>query len=311
MNRSGDSKSRRQGRQARREPRPPGFMNGGRRGFTLIEVLVALVITAIVLTGVYASFTAVMDTRRRVEADAGIDMEPRLVLTRISREIESAFLVKRAEDAPPESRYTVFTGSQSEVAGHPGDKLSFSTFSHTKRGVDADESDQAIVEYTTEENEPGPEVPGGAGTDRRRNDGERTLALLRREWRRIPPPGETQRAEPRAIALVDDVQGFRVRFRDDEGEWTDRWDSTEVRTLDLLPAAVEITLTLRDGAGRDRDYVTVTAPKIPPYEREGPAAGDQGPQATAPPGENAPAAQTGGTAPTPGAGNPPAGRRGR
>lgn len=289
-------------RTARQERRLPGFMGAGRQGFTLIEVLVALVITAIVLAGVYATFSAVMDTRRRVEAGSGMDMAARLVLTRISREIQSAFLVKRSADAPPESRYTIFAGSQEEVAGQPGDKISFSTFAHTKRGVDADESDQTVVAYEVEENEAAPEVSGGAGADRRSNDGERTL--LRREWRRIPPPGETQHSKPRAIALVDDIQGFRVRFRDDEGEWTDHWDSTEVRTLDLLPAAVEITLTLRDGNGRNHDFVTVAAPKISPFDREGAATGEQGTQTTAPPDENAPTGQTGGPTKTPVTGTP-------
>ena len=258
-------------------------------GFTLLEVLVSLVISAIVLAGVYASFSAVMDTRRRVETGAKIDMTARLVLTRLSREIESAFLVKRAQDAPPESRYTVFSGSQSEMAGRPGDRLSFSTFAHAKRGVDANESDQAVIEYTTEENEPGAEIAAGAGAGQGREDGEPTVALLRREWRRIPAPRDVQRTEPRAIALVDDVRGFRVRFRDGAGEWTDRWDSTEVRTLDLLPVAVEITLTLRDGSGRDRDFVTVASPRIAPIERETLAGGDQGSPATTQTGEPAPA----------------------
>ena len=271
-----------------------------RNGFTLIEVLVSLVISAIVLAGVYASFTAVMETRRRVEAGSNIDMEARFVLTRLSREIESAFLVKRAEDAPPESRYTVFSGSQSEAAGLPGDRISFSAFAHTKRGVDAKESDQAVIEYTTEENEPGPEdlggagagrgqpeVPGGAGADRGQDDGAPTLALLRREWRRIPSPRDTQRMEPKAIALVDRIRGFRVRFRDAAGEWSERWDSTEVRTLDLLPTAVEITLTLRDGSGRDRDYVTVASPRIDPFERQTPQGADQGTTPTTQTGETA------------------------
>ncbi len=264
-------------------------------GFTLLEVLVSLVISAIVLAGVYASFSAVMDTRRRVETGAKIDMTARLVLTRLAREIESAFLVKRAEDAPPESRYTVFSGSQSEMAGQPGDRLSFSTFAHAKRGVDANESDQSVIEYTTEENEPGTMIAGRAGTDPGREDGGPTVALLRREWRRIPSPREAQRTEPRAIALADDIRGFRVRFRDAAGEWTDRWDSTEVRTLDVLPTAVEITLTLRDGSGHDRDFVTVASPRIAPIERET-LGGEQGAAATTQTGETAPA---GATTPTP------------
>jgi general secretion pathway protein J len=228
-------------------------------GFTLIEIMVALVITAIVLTLVYSSFSAVMDTRERVMNASDLDTTARLVLTRLTREIESAFIVKRPEDLPPESRYTIFEGAQENVDQRPADRISFTTFAHTKRGVDADESDQALISYEVEAmpTEPGHEEP---------------LALIRREWRRIAPPGETQFYEPRPIPLAEDIQGFRLRFLNEDGEWVDEWNSTDIRTLDLLPVAVEITLTLRDERGLDRDYVTVASPKIAPFDREGASA---------------------------------------
>jgi hypothetical protein len=132
----------------------------------------------------------------------------------------------------------------------------FTTFAHTKRGADADESDQAAISYTAEAlaADPGYEEP---------------LALIRREWRRIAPPGETQFYEPRPIPLAEDIQGFRVRFLDEGGEWVESWNSRELRSLDLLPVAIEITLTLRDERGFERDYVTVASPKIAPFDREG------------------------------------------
>jgi general secretion pathway protein J len=266
----------------------------GARGFTLLEVLVALVITALVLGMVYSSYSAVMHTRERVTTAADLDMTARLVLSHMSREIEAAFLVKKAADAPPESRYTVFKGSQEEISGHPADRLSFTCFAHTKRGVDANESDQAIIEYEAQELQGSQEEHEGEGPP---------IALIRREWRRIPPPGETQRiAEPRPIPLADDIQGFRLRFRNDEGEWTDHWDSTDVRTLDGLPTAVEITLTLRDERGRDHEYVTVVSPKIEPIDR-GQAPAAQGETQT----EETPASETGtstgNTSPAPAGGN--------
>ncbi len=230
-------------------------------GFTLIEIMIALVITSLVLTMVYSSFSAVMDTRERVTKASDLDTTARLVLTRLTREIESAFIVKRAEDLPPESRYTIFEGEQDRVDQRPADRISFTTFAHTKRGADADESDQALISYEVEAlpTEPGYEEP---------------LALIRREWRRIAPPGETQFYEPRPIPLAEDIQGFRLRFLNEDGEWIEEWNSTDIRMLDLLPVAVEITLTLRDERGFERDYVTVASPKIAPFDREGAPAGE-------------------------------------
>jgi len=228
----------------------------GRGGFTLIEVMVALVITALVLGMVYSSFRAVMDTRERVSASTNSNMTARLVLSRLAREIQSAYIVQRPENAPPESRYTLLEGSDENIEGHSAARISFTTFAHTKRGEDADESDQALISYEC----------AMLPTD----DGEhQQLALIRREWRRVAPPGETQSYEPVAVPLAEGIEGFQLRFLDPErNEWIDAWNSRDIRTLDALPGAVEITLSLDDGQGNVRDYMTVATPMIAPILRQ-------------------------------------------
>ncbi len=227
----------------------------GRGGFTLIEVMIAIVITSVVLGMVYSSFQAVMDTRERVSESTNSNMTARLVLSRLAREIESAYIVQRPENAPPESRYTFFDGSESAVEGHLAAKLSFTTFAHTKRALDADESDQSVIAYECEM------LP----TD----DGEgQQLALIRREWRRVAPPGETQFYDPVPVSLAEGIEGFKLRFLEPEGgDWTELWNSEDTRTLDALPGAVEITLSFDDGRGNVRDYMTVASPRIEPIAR--------------------------------------------
>ena len=96
---------------------------------------------------------------------------------------------------------------------------------------------------------------------------EEQLALIRRESRRVTPPGRKPLHKPRAIPLAENIQGLRLRYLDPGGTWAEEWNSTEARTLDLLPAAVEITLTLRDGRDFDYDYVTVAKTRIEPFDR--------------------------------------------
>ncbi len=226
-----------------------------RAGFTLLEVMMALVITGLVLTMVYSSFSAVMETRERVTAATDTNMTARLVLSRMAREIESAFIVQRAQDSPPESRYTHFEGGQDEIDGLAADRISFTTFAHTKRGVDADESDQGIISYE------GGLFPSDDG-------GEDTLALIRREWRRVAPAGETQTYKPVPLPIAEGIEGFRLRFLEEGGDWVTEWNSTDLRTLDTLPAAVEITLSLADGLGGVKEYLTVVNPRIDPIVRD-------------------------------------------
>ena len=232
-----------------------------RAGFTLLEVMMALVITGLVLTMVYSSFSAVMETRERVTAAANTNMTARLVLSRMVREIESAFIVERAQNAPPESRYTYFEGGQKEIDGLAADRISFTTFAHTKRGVDADESDQAVISYVSTL------YPSDDGS-------EDTLVLFRREWRRVAPAGETQIYKPVLMAIAEGIEGFRLRFLEEGGDWVTEWDSTGIRTLDALPAAVEITLSLADGLGGVKEYFTVASPRIDPIVRDSVLAAD-------------------------------------
>ena len=45
------------------------------------------------------------------------------------------------------------------------------------------------------------------------------------------------------VTLVDGVRAIRLRYRDERGEWRERWDPTQ---LSQMPRAVELILTPRD-----------------------------------------------------------------
>ena len=47
------------------------------------------------------------------------------------------------------------------------------------------------------------------------------------------------------IVLVDQVRALRLRYRDDKGEWRDRWDPAQPASM---PVAVEMLLTVGDDA---------------------------------------------------------------
>ena len=44
---------------------------------------------------------------------------------------------------------------------------------------------------------------------------------------------------PVTMALLDGVQSLRLRYRDDEGEWRERWDPSEPNAM---PEAVELVV---------------------------------------------------------------------
>lgn len=58
-----------------------------------------------------------------------------------------------------------------------------------------------------------------------------------------------------AMTLVDGVQRLRLRYRDDEGEWRDRWDPT---WLTELPRAVELVMEIENSGTVRQLFLTGT-----------------------------------------------------
>lgn len=80
-----------------------------------------------------------------------------------------------------------------------------------------------------------------------RLDGSR---LERQAWRHVD--GGDALAP---VTLIDNVQALRLRYRDGEGLWRDRWDPTQI--VDL-PVAIELIVDA-GGAGRVRQLFLVGA----------------------------------------------------
>src|SRR5660397_53375 len=66
------------------------------RGFTLVEVLVAISILAILMTSVYGIFSSVSLTRERLDADSAEYHRARVLFDRMGRELRGAYF--RASD---------------------------------------------------------------------------------------------------------------------------------------------------------------------------------------------------------------------
>lgn len=64
-------------------------MRGGARGFTLVEVLLAIMIGSLVLTTIYGIFTTVSDARNRLEREGDAFHEVRIFFDRVGGELRS------------------------------------------------------------------------------------------------------------------------------------------------------------------------------------------------------------------------------
>ena len=80
---------------------------GSSRGFTLVEVLVAISILAILMTSVYGIFTSVSVARERLDADSADYHRARVIFDRMGRELRGTYFQAR-------DRNLVFTGGVSD-----------------------------------------------------------------------------------------------------------------------------------------------------------------------------------------------------
>jgi len=208
-----------------------------RRGFTLMEVMVAVLITSGMGIAVTLAFQTGFAARDVVEKESDRYRQLRVATARMEREIGAAFVSDRYDSKryrDQNDRPTNFIGER--------DKLLFTTLSHQRLYQDAKESDQAVVEYTVE-----------GSTDR---DAHGRQDLMRRE---NPALGDHMDRGGTKDALFEDVKKIEFAYWDsDKKEWDDEWDTRRVERKSILPTRVKITITALDENGKETHYTTQT-----------------------------------------------------
>jgi general secretion pathway protein J len=201
-----------------------------RQGITLIEVMVAMAVIAIVSTLLYTGFTQTAANKRTIERELTRQHEIRMGLERVARELSMAYVSAQLNPSPAlQSVKTAFIGK--EDGG--GSRIDFTSFSHRRLYRDAHESDQNELSYFV---------------TRHPDDGSRSV-LARREQNRVDDDPETG---GRTQILIDDIESFELSFLDPvSGEWLSSWDSTQgAMQPNRLPTQVLIVLRVPNPRGR-------------------------------------------------------------
>ncbi len=102
------------------------------RGFTLIEVLVAVSISAIVFTMLYSSFSQLVSAKRRVETKNELLGEANLVLTKIRHDLVNSFA--RKEVNPSASSSDPYPYFRAKTDGAKNSSIVFTSFARDPFG---------------------------------------------------------------------------------------------------------------------------------------------------------------------------------
>jgi general secretion pathway protein J len=179
------------------------FISYSRRGLTLIEVMVSLALLAGIGTVVYSALGMSFIARDAFEADDAIRTAGQAAMTRITRELQLAWLT---DNFMAINTYrTVFVGEDAD----PVDKIWFSSLSHHRIYRDARECDQTEITLWAEDD------PTEQGD----------YVLLHRESPRVDhEPDE----DGEILPLVYGVKRFDLKYLDPStNEWVNEWNSVE------------------------------------------------------------------------------------
>ena len=210
------------------------------RGFTLVELLVAIVVLSLISVLIYNAFASMKRSREGIERVDDRYREGRLAMTRMTRELQSAYISLHAPlNASLLVQRTSFVGS----TGTPADRLDFNSFSNRRMDKNSHISDQCELSYF---GSPNPELSGVTDLARRIST---SLDMEPKKGGRVE-------------VLATDIDLFDLQYLDPlSGNWVDTWDTTQTVTgqPSRLPVQVRIVLVLNGGSrqGYERGQGTI------------------------------------------------------
>jgi len=186
-------------------------------GFTLLELLVAVALLALLLTLTSLSFSSTFRILEAVEEDRGRAHQARLCLSRMGDEL----MMTRKEAG------SSWVGRNGDQNNQPADVLAFVSTSHVSTRADAPQAGLTRVLYARE--------------------GTRLLRLATSANLHGPPSPAIEQME-----MAQDVAGLNLRYYDRTRRiWVDEWDG---RVRSEVPAAVLIELTLNNARNEPRTF---------------------------------------------------------
>ncbi len=185
-------------------------------GFTLLELLIAVAIFALIGAMAYGGLQTVMDqqliTGQQSQRLADLQKAYRIMQRDLEQMVDRQIRNEFGEQAAALVGGSAFSGVEFSRAGHPNPAGFL-------------RSEILRVAYVPDQ-------------DR----------LLRRTWRVLD---RAQDSQPDEDLLVVDMQDFNVRFLSHNNEWSENWPPLEIQTPqpgEELPRAMEVELDL-DGIG--------------------------------------------------------------
>jgi general secretion pathway protein J len=206
------------------------------RGFTLIEIMLAVFILGLVLSTIYAAYSGTMTLVQDMEYENSVYRNARVAMDRIIRDLSSL---------QPSGGAFKLQAEKQMATNHEFFSLFFSAAAHLAFSEKEIDSANAQIGYFVEENTNG-------GYSLRRSD------LLNYQ-------ATKEKSKNSSYLLCPNIDSLILKFYDVNGKEFDSWDSVSVSSeqKNKTPAAIRIELSVANLKNKEAPYKFMTTIFLP------------------------------------------------
>ncbi|MBT8343072.1 MAG: prepilin-type N-terminal cleavage/methylation domain-containing protein [Desulfatitalea sp.] len=219
-------------------------------GFTLLEILLAMVVLSIVMGLIFSSFDGVFSDAGHIRSTSDIHETAQACLQRLSLDLQAIHVSQAPRYTPPDIHdetpdiYRVEGDNETAVDGTLA-RLRFTSLAHLPLGGDTRQGIAEIVYYTQQA-----------------ADGSYEL---RRADRLYPYPEAFEPSEADAL-VCDQVRSFKLLFFDRENREFEAWNSQDDDLEFSTPTTISVELKVGDETSPYEFETAVTLPMQRQYE---------------------------------------------
>jgi prepilin-type N-terminal cleavage/methylation domain-containing protein len=206
------------------------------RGFTLLEILIAIAILAVVMATIYAAFSGTLTVIKELDDDSRTYSMARMTLDRMNRDLSS---LQRFGDG------FVLQSGKNTMGSREFGSLAFWSAAHLAFGEDELSGSPASIAYFVKEDKNG-------GFSLWRSDVAETR------------PSPDQKADA-GVIICQNLQAINFKFYDESGREDDSWDTASSSDLQKgkPPVLVQIELVLANARDVEKPYKFITRIFLP------------------------------------------------
>lgn len=213
------------------------------KGFTLLEILVAIALFAAITAMLYPTYIGTFRNIDITESYSTVYRMARIATERISEDLQCASIPNKDEGSDYDMRQSeVFSGNDSAIGGKNADELEFISYKHIAFNVD-NTPGRGWIKYYLKENED-----------------EEAFTLYRADTRELENSSEDERT---GLILCEGVNSINFLFQDKDGETYEYWDSSSEPFKGKLPSMVSIELEFINKSDPESPIKFITSVSIP------------------------------------------------